>query len=216
MLEAGLVVLGLLLALWLSDRQDRRRLERDVAETREALIAEVQANREMLTPDYLLPHHRRLRAGLQTVPSEDQSPQELQQGAFALFETGIHFPTARDTVWPTASDSGISQHMDRDEVFALADVYGAQDQLLRIGAAYYPLALELPTYGENPAGLRGALVGTGYSWAMWSPAKNPSSASRRRPWPPSTPRKKVRSKRFSPKAEDRSDWAAAFPAATAG
>lgn len=159
-LEAVLIVLSLLLALWLSDWQDQRRISRDVAETRAALVAEIRANREMLVSNYLLPHHHRLQAGLRRALEEGRSPEEVRQGAFALFETGVHFPTPRDAVWRTASASGVLQHMDREEVFALADVYGAQDSLMRTGAAYYPLALQLPGQAENPAALRGALTGT--------------------------------------------------------
>lgn len=158
-LEAGLIVLSLLLALWLSDWQDQRRIERDVAETRQALIEEIQANREMLISDHYMGHHQRLSQDLQRTLNTTDDLDDLREGAFALYRSGIHLPGLRDTAWRTASTTGVVQHMDRTELAALTDVYGAQDALTRAVTAYYPHLLQLPHYANDASQLQGALVG---------------------------------------------------------
>lgn len=158
LLEAGLIVLSLLLALWLSDWQERRRIDQDVAETRQALIEEIQANREMLASDHFVPHHLRLQGTLQqTLNTSDDLP-ALREGAFALYRTGIHLPELRDTAWRTATTTGIVQHMDREELEMLTGVYGAQDALTRSVTAFYPHLLQLPHHANNAESLQGAMV----------------------------------------------------------
>lgn len=65
MLETGLIVLSLLLALWFSDWQEQRRIERDVAETRAAPIEEIRSNRELLQSDHFIGHHVPLQENVQ-------------------------------------------------------------------------------------------------------------------------------------------------------
>lgn len=157
-LEAGLIVLSLLLALWLSDWQEQRRIAQDVAETRQALIEEIQANREMLASDHFVPHHLRLQGTLQqTLNTTDDLP-ALREGAFALYRTGIHLPELRDTAWRTATTTGIVQHMDREELEMLTGVYGAQDAMTRSVTAFYPHLLQLPHHANNAESLQGAMV----------------------------------------------------------
>lgn len=157
-LEAALIVLSLLLALWLSDWQEQRRIDRDVAETRQALIEEIRANREMLASDPYVPHHLRLQGQLQTVLNTTEALPELREGAFALYRTGIHMPELRDTAWRTATTTGIVQHMDREELETLTGVYGAQEALTRSITAFYPHLLQLPQHANEARSLQGAMV----------------------------------------------------------
>lgn len=157
--EAALIVLSLLLALWLSDWQEQRRIDRDVAETRQALVAEIRANREMLLSDPYIPHHHRLSQVLMRTVNTARTGDELRQGGYELYRGGIHLPPLRDAAWRTASASGLLQHMDRQEVFALTDVYGAQDSLVRSVTAYYPSLLNMAAVAQQPEALRGAMFG---------------------------------------------------------
>lgn len=159
--EAGLIVFSLLLALAISSWQDQRRLDRDVAETREALIAELQANREMLLSEGMIPHHARLQTAMREAVNTAATAEELRVAGYTLFRDGIHFPQFRDAAWRTASAAGTLQHMDRREVFALSGAYGAQGRLADMVMAYYPSALSLPMTPPDAEATRGALMSVG-------------------------------------------------------
>lgn len=159
--EAGLIVFSLLLALGISSWQEQRRIDRDIAETRTALIAELQANREMLLAEGMIPHHARLQGAMREAVSTAETVGELRQAGYILFQDGIHFPQFRDAAWRTAAASGTLQHMDRQEVFALTDAYGAQDRLTQVVMTFYPTAISLPATPQEADPMRGALMSVG-------------------------------------------------------
>ena len=159
--EAGLIVFSLLLALGISSWQDQRRIDRNIAETRTALIAELQANREMLLAEGMIPHHARLQGAMRDAVSTAETVADLRQAGYTLFQDGIHFPQFRDAAWRTAAASGTLQHMDRQEVFALTDAYGAQDRLTQMVMTFYPTAISLPTTPQEADAMRGALMSVG-------------------------------------------------------
>ena len=157
--EAGLIVFSLLVALWLSDMQERRGIEADVAATREALIAEMRANREILLSEYHLGHQQTLMGSIAQTLEDSHSLDELREGALTAYQMGPHLPELHDAAWRAASSTGMLQHMDREEVFAISTVYSAQDAQTRLTTAYYPHLLQLATYQGEAVQLRGALTG---------------------------------------------------------
>lgn len=157
--EAGLIVFSLLLALWLSGWQEQRQIDADVAGTREALIAEMRANRQILLSDYHLAHQQTLMASINDTLANAQGLAELQEGALTAYQMGPHLPELHDAAWRAASSSGMLQHMDREEVFAISTVYSAQDAQTRLTTAYYPHLLQLATFEGDETQLRGAMRG---------------------------------------------------------
>lgn len=156
----GLVIMtSLLLALWLSGWQEARRTEAAVDQARIALIAELRANREMVQADYHLAHQELLMQSLVESLGSARSMEDLREGALTAFQMGVHPPELHDAAWRAASSTGILQHMDPDEVFALSTVYSAQDAQTRLVTAYYPHVLQLATYEDDEIRLRGAMQG---------------------------------------------------------
>lgn len=158
-LEAGLIVFSLMLALWLSGWQEQRQIDADVAGAREALIAEMRANREILLSDYHLAHQLTLMSSLAETLETADSLEELREGALTAYQMGPHLPELHDAAWRAASSSGMLQHMEREEVFALSTVYSAQDAQTRLTTAYYPHLLQLATFEGDEVQLRGAMRG---------------------------------------------------------
>lgn len=141
--ESALIVFSITLALGLSAWwQDLERKER-VREAREYFIQEIEANRATLLSDQFLPHHQRLAESLRGNWPE---PMTLDEAGphLAAFETGVHFTPFRDAVWRSFSNSGLMAHMPPEDVFALNDVYQAQDRLNLIHQGFYPVLSEIP------------------------------------------------------------------------
>lgn len=158
-LEAGLIVFSLLLALWLSGLEEARETEAAVAQTRAALVAELRANRAIVQADYHLAHQETLMTSLVQTLDSARSMEELREGALTAYQMGVHPPELHDAAWRAASTTGILQHMDPAEVFALSTVYSAQEAQTRLVTAYYPHVLLLATYEDDETRLRGAMSG---------------------------------------------------------
>ncbi|HEY0052540.1 MAG TPA: hypothetical protein VGB49_03925 [Caulobacteraceae bacterium] len=155
--EAMLIVLSLLLALWLSEWQEDRRTAERVAEARRHVIAEIRRNRAIVASDAFLPHHERLRRELdQALLTPGGDPERAFR---ALFASGVHFAPFRDAVWRSISASDLLQELPPAEMFAIAEVYGAQEDLTLANRAYYPVLSQMPTDGDDSARLREALAG---------------------------------------------------------
>lgn len=142
--ESFLIVFSVLLALWLSQWNERRATEQRVVEVRQFFAQELRANREMVRSQYYLPHHRRLRGGLEAVMSETVPMAGKRAAVEALYRNGIRFPAFRDAVWRSISGGEVLEHMKPEEVFMLADIYRMQDQLGHSGLAFYPTLLQTP------------------------------------------------------------------------
>jgi hypothetical protein len=141
--ESVLIMFSILLALGLSAWwQDLERKER-VREAREYFIQEIEANRTLLQSDAYLPHHRRLAQSLQ---GQWTRPLTVEQAEphLAAFETGVHLTPFRDAVWRSFSTSGLMAYMPPEDVFALNDVYQAQDRINLIHQGFYPVLSEMP------------------------------------------------------------------------
>jgi hypothetical protein len=141
--ECVLIVFSIMLALGLSAWwQDLERKER-VREAREYFIQEIEANRAVLQSDEYLPHHLRLAESL-TGRWDAPMTVEQAQPHLAAFETGVHLTPFRDAVWRSFSTSGLMAYMPPEDVFALNDVYQAQDRLNLIHQGFYPVLSEMP------------------------------------------------------------------------
>lgn len=157
--EAAMIVFSVLLALWLSGWAEARRTDAAVDQARAALIAELRANREMVQADYHLAHQETLMTSLVGSLDTARTMQDLREGALTAYQMGIHPPELHDAAWRAASTTGLLQHMEPEEVFALSTVYSAQDAQTRLVSAYYPHVLLLATYEDDETRLRGAMQG---------------------------------------------------------
>lgn len=144
--ESVLIVFSVVLALALTDWAEERRTARRVEEIRGYLVAEIRANRAMLADPYHLPHHEGLKrtfAQAGGVPGAHPTRAQVETAVERLFRTGLHQPTPRDAVWTSIVSGELLEHMDLDEVLALARVYRAQDSLEGVNRAGYENAIGL-------------------------------------------------------------------------
>lgn len=144
--EALLIVFSVVLALSLNDwAADRREAER-AGQLREALIAEIAANRTLLTDDHYLPHHLRLRDSLGAAggqPGSTGNREAVIEAVRMFFSTGLHPARLRDAVWRSAGSSDLTTHMPIEEVFLLAAIYRAQEDLESLNRTGYETTLDL-------------------------------------------------------------------------
>lgn len=156
--ESALIVVSLVLALMLADWAEDRKTAERVSEARAYLVAEIAANRAVLVQDHILPHHRRLSAGFNSV-AEDPTREQAMPAFEALFETGIHVAPLRDAVWRSVSNSDLAGEFPLTEVFILSDIYRQQEQLGRISETFV---------GGVPTLLAGLQSGVGVKAAVMS------------------------------------------------
>ncbi|HEV3409135.1 MAG TPA: hypothetical protein VG095_02495 [Chthoniobacterales bacterium] len=131
LVESVLVVFSVLLALAVDEWRDDRALQRQVREARTAFAEEIRGNRDLLSSDRYLPHHKRLweiyRAlGAAVDANDSERLAELQAARAKVFDSGVWPAPLRDAVWRSFSQGDLLRHMNPREVFALADAYREQ------------------------------------------------------------------------------------------
>lgn len=144
--ECALIVFSVVLALALTGWAEDRRTARRVDEMRGYLIAEIRANRAMLTDSYMLPHHQALSrtfAAAGGLPGGRPTPDSAARATDQLFRTGLHQPAPRDAVWNSVASSDLLGEMDMEDVLALARVYRTQESLEGVNRAGYQSAIGL-------------------------------------------------------------------------
>jgi hypothetical protein len=154
LLESILIVFSVFLALaldgWREDSQTRRR----VAEVRRYFVEEIQANRAQLASPGFAPLHRQAAQawdGLSKLPAPSVADRDK---AWAVTPNGLHPFKGRDAVWRSFGSSNLIEHMPSRQVFALAEVYQAQDALDGHNAALLALVRETSGDDEAPAYIR--------------------------------------------------------------
>ena len=152
--ESVLIVFSVFLALaldgWREDSQTRRR----VAEVRRYFVEELQANRVQLASPAFAPLHRQAAEawdGLAKLPAPRVADREK---AWAVTPNGLHPFKGRDAVWRSFGSSNLIEHMPSRQVFALAEVYQAQEALDGHNAALLALVRETTGEDEAPAYIR--------------------------------------------------------------
>lgn len=151
--ECVLIVFSVALALALTNWAEDRKTAHRVDEMRTYLIAEIRANRAMLTDPYYIAHHERLkRTFAGALDSPEGAAAQARPAATQLFRTGLHQPTPRDAVWTSVSHGDLLEHMEMDEILALARVYRTQESLEGINRAGYENALGLLDLLTDDAG----------------------------------------------------------------
>lgn len=146
--ESLLIVFSVVLALALTDWAEQRKTDRQVAEMRGFLIAEIRANRDDLASDYYVPHHEALKLAFASAggtPDRRGVDRAMAEPAIErLFGGGgLHLAAPRDAVWESLAASDLLQHMEPKEVFLLARVYRGQESLEGVNRAGYDNALGL-------------------------------------------------------------------------
>lgn len=154
--ECVLIVFSVVLALSLTGWAEDRRTARRVDEMRGYLIAEIRANRAMLTDAYMMPHHEALKRTFALaggVPGGQPTRESAARATDHLFRTGLHQPAPRDAVWNSVAASELLGHMEMEDVLALARVYRTQESLEGVNRAGYESAiglLEVTAQGSDP------------------------------------------------------------------
>ena len=152
--EAGLIVFSVVLALAATDWAEDRRTAERVRDMRGFLAAEIRHNRDSLKDPYHLPHHEDLKrkffaaGGRQGDPVDREATRVAMQ---SLFATGIHPPQLRDAVWASLTQGELIEHMEPEDVFALAEVYKAQRELEEWNDQGADAAVDLLDMLDNPA-----------------------------------------------------------------
>ena len=152
--ESVLIVFSVFLALaldgWREDGQTRRR----IAEVRRYFVEEIQANRAQLASPDFAPLHRRAASawdGISRLPEPTAADREK---AWAVTPNGLHPFKGRDAVWRSFGSSNLIEHMPSRQVFALAEVYQAQEALDGHNAALLAVVRETSGEDEAPAYIR--------------------------------------------------------------
>lgn len=157
--ESVLIVFSVVLALGLTNWVEQRKTAAEVADAREYFVAEIRANRAIVTGDAILPHHRRLRsifADAAGLPAPTQADAMRAYGA--MFETGLHVPPLRDAVWRSVQTGELLGEMPLEDVFLLADVYAAQSQLLESNGRFVEGMPPVLAGLERGDGVRAAIM----------------------------------------------------------
>ena len=125
LVEMGMIVFSILLALWVNEWRDHR-ANRELADAAVRNIRlEVVRNREAVAR--ALPGHRALLEEVRRAEGE------LEHGAETVrLNAVLEPPTVLHTAWDTASTTGALAHMDYGQVLELADLYSGQDWLKRL------------------------------------------------------------------------------------
>ena len=157
--ESLLIVFSVVLALALTDWAEQRKIAAEVAEARAFFVAEIRANRAILTDASILPHHRRLRSIFSEAASLPQPTTGDAMRAYgAMFETGLHVPPLRDAVWRSVQTGDLLGEMPLEDVFLLADVYAAQGRLSDTNGQFIAAMPTMLAGLERGDGVRAAIV----------------------------------------------------------
>lgn len=157
-LEAALIVMSVLLALFLDGWREEREISERVETARTFLIREVRANRDELRSDIRLPYHLRTVTLLADVAGEpgrkrDAALTKLQSGAF----TGVHPFRAQDVAWSTFRNAELTSRLPASELFLLARIYDAQEGLEALSEASYAGMIQPSADAESEAFQRSQL-----------------------------------------------------------
>lgn len=160
-LEAGLIVFSVILALAASGWVEDRRTAGRVDDMRGFLAAEMRQNRTSLSSPMYLPHHEDLKrkfflAGGRQGDAVDRDATRVAMQT--LFATGLHPPQLKDAVWTSVSQGDLIEHMSPEEVFALAEVYKAQSELEDWTDRGADAAVDLLDMLDNPRAAKLRLV----------------------------------------------------------
>lgn len=153
--ESAMIVLSLLLGLWLTgwaqDQDEKRRVD----DMRGFILQEIRSNRAMVAADDTIGHHRRLLMTVRAIAEPGVTLTEARPAFDAITKTGVHLPSIDDSVWRSVSSGDLLEHMPPEQVFALARVYRAHEDLTLINNTLYGTLSRLPAdimRGDPPAG----------------------------------------------------------------
>jgi type II secretory pathway pseudopilin PulG len=118
-LEAGLIVLSVLLALAVNEWRAERKAAQKAQTALKAIHSELEANREEFKK--AMQYHRMFRDTLHYYQKRDLTP------PMRLLNQGIFQPaTVSETAWETAKQSGVTDHFAYELVLDLSHFYQRQ------------------------------------------------------------------------------------------
>ncbi|MBA8888220.1 hypothetical protein FHW12_002444 [Dokdonella fugitiva] len=138
-IEAGSVVLALLLAFAINEWHDRRQEEERAAVAREAILRELHANASEIasTRNALAPILASLRGALDETQAE---PRKL--------EVNLNLSLLSSAAWHAALATQASQRIDFEWMTRVAKVYELQDNFLHVQEAAVDELAALPPGGD--------------------------------------------------------------------
>jgi hypothetical protein len=123
LIQPFMIVLSILAALAVNQRQESRARVHRVAEARAAFTTEIKRNHDLLLSESYLPHHRRLKAEYAKALKDEAADTS------SFFETGVHPTPWSDSAWRTLSGSAILMDLPSEIVLIVSDIYGAQNSI---------------------------------------------------------------------------------------